>query len=299
MDVQVADQIAQSSIGQKNAEREQRIRTAKLEAEGVAGEADAQREKEIAIAAQQALAVQGKKNAEMDQRVKVAALEAEAVRGENEAKAKIVEYQATLAERSADAKRRGDVALANATRDVLMAEKEQELARLEKTELAQQMIERKKVEVDAEAEAERVRRIAKGEADAVLARYLAEAEGVRKVLEAKASGYENLLKVCGDRKDLAPALLIIEKLPELVSEQVKAIQNLKIEKVTVWDSGGAGEGGSTSNFLRGLISALPPIHDLAKQAGIDLPEVLGRVHDGKPAETSAPRKPGPERTPAT
>ncbi|GMU65589.1 MAG: flotillin [Acidobacteriota bacterium] len=290
MDVQVADQIAQSSIGQKNAEREQRIRTAKLEAEGVAGEADAEREKQIAIAAQQALAAQGKKNAEMDQRVKVAALEAEAVRGENESKAKIVEYQATLAERQADAKRRGDVALANATRDVLIAEKEQELARLEKTELAQQMIERKKVEVDAEAEAERVRRIAKGEADAVLARYLAEAEGLRKVLEAKASGYENLLKICGDRKDLAPALLIIEKLPELVSEQVKAIQNLKIEKVTVWDSGGSGEGGSTSNFLRGLISALPPIHDLAKQAGIDLPEVLGRVHDGKPAETAPPPK---------
>lgn len=293
MDVQVAEQRAQSSIGQKQAERDQRVRTAKLEAEGIAGEADAQREKEIAIAAQEALAAQGKKNAEMDQRVRVAALEAEAVKGENESKAKIVEYAATLAERQAEAKRRGDVALANATRDVLVAEKEQELARLEKTQLAQQMVEKKKIEVDAEAEAERRRRIAKGEADAVLAKYLAEAEGIRKVLEAKASGYESLLKVCGDRKDLAPALLIIEKLPELVAEQVKAIQNLKIDKLTVWDSGAGavGEGGSTSNFLKGLIGSLPPIHDLAQQAGIDLPAYLGRVRDEKGDELPAAKRP--------
>jgi flotillin len=59
------------------------------------------------------------------------------------------------------------------------------------------------------------------------------------------------------------------------------VQNLKIDKITVWDSGGKGNadgsGGSTANFLRGLIGSLPPIHELAEQAGIDLPEVLGRV----------------------
>ncbi len=166
---------------------------------------------------------------------------------------------------------------------MLLAEKEEELARLEKTEIAKQMMERKRIEIDAEAEAERRRRIAKGEADAVLAKYLAEAEGTQKVLQAKAAGYENLLKVCGDRKDIAPSLLIIEKLPELVAEQVKAIQNLKIDKITVWDSGSqAGDStGSTGNFLRGLIGSLPPIHELAEQAGIDLPSVLGEVKGAK------------------
>jgi flotillin len=298
MQVEVANQTAQSATGQKQAEREQRIKVAKYEAETVSGEADAEREREIAVASQQAAAAQGRKQAEMEQRVKVATLEAEAVRGENESKANIADYQASLAERTAEAKRRGDVALANATRDVLVAEKEQELARLEKTELAQQMIERKKVEIDAEAEAERVRRIAKGEADAVLARYLAEAEGLRKVLDAKAAGYERLLAVCGDRKDLAPALLIIEKLPELVAEQVKAIQNLKIDKITVWDAGapgGDGEGGSTSRFLRGLIGSLPPIHELAEQAGIDLPKVLGEVRDGGGARLALDRSEPPAR----
>src|SRR5690606_25391016 len=101
---------------------------------------------------------------------------------------------------------------------------------------------------------EKRRRIARGEADAVLAKYKAEAEGVQSVLEAKAKGYERLLQVCAQRPDLAPTLLVIEKLPELVAEQVKAIQNLKIDKITVWDSGSDGKGGkgSTADFLQGM-----------------------------------------------
>ena len=52
-------------------------------------------------------------------------------------------------------------------------------------------------------------------------------------MEAKALGYERLMEVCEDRKDLALALLVIEQLPELVSEQVEAIQNLQIDKITL------------------------------------------------------------------
>ena len=281
MAVEVARQQADSAAGQKQAERDQRIKVAKLEAEGVSGEANAMREQEIVVAEQDALSAQGKKQAEMDQRVKVASLEASAVQGENESKANIADYEASLAERQAEARRRGEIALADAARDVLRAEKEQELARLEKTQIAQQQIERQKIEIDAEAEAEKIRRIAQGEADGALARYLAEAEGVRKVLEAKAAGYENLLRICAERPELAPSLLIIEKLPELVAEQVKAIQNLKIDKVTVWDSGANGQdgNGATASFLRGLIGALPPLHELAEQAGIDLPAALGKVQN--------------------
>ncbi len=290
------------ALGRKAAS--EAINTAKVEVaeadkQGSIGEATANRDMQVQVAEQQAISIQGQKTAEMNQRVKVASLEAEAVEGENQAQANIADYQATLAERQAQAKRRGEVALAQSARDVLTAEKEQELARLEKTQIAQQMIERKKVEIDAEAEAERLRRIARGEADAVLARYLAEADGIRKVLDAKAAGYEHLIRVCGDRKDLAPALLIIEKLPELVAEQVKAIQNLKIDKVTVWDSGANGRtdgpGGSTSHFLRGLIGSLPPIHELAEQAGIDLPEVLGKVRD-EPAKAPAEKAQGESPT---
>lgn len=283
--VRVAEQTAQAAIGEKEAERDRRIKVAQYEAEGVSGEATAAREREIAVANQTAIAVQGKKQAEAEQRVKVASLEADAVSGENESKASIADYEATLEERRAEAKRRGEVSMANAQRDVLLAERDREKARLEKEQIVLQEIERRKIEIDAEAEADRIRRIAQGQADGTLAKYKAEAEGIQQVLMAKASGYENLLKICGDRKDIAPSLLIIEQLPQLVAEQVKAIQNLKIDKITVWDSGNGGEGngagGSTSQFLKGLIGSLPPIHELAQQAGIELPDVMGKVKQAK------------------
>ena len=203
------------ALGQKAASEainKAKVEVAEADKAGSIGHATANRDMTIQVADQKAQSVTGEKAAERDQRVAVATLEAEGVTGENESRALIADSEATLAERRATAKRRGDVALAAAARDVLVAEKEQELARLEKELIAKETIERKRVEIDADAEAEKLRRIARGEADAMLARYLAEAEGIQKVLEAKASGYENLLRVCGDRKDLAPSLLIIEKL---------------------------------------------------------------------------------------
>ena len=275
------------ALGQKAAAEainQAKIEVAAAERAGAIGEAENLRERDVSVANQHAQAATGTKAAERDQRIQVAGLEASAIEGENESKASIADYQAQLEKRQATAKRGGEVALAEAARDVLMAEKETEIARLEKLEVSRQIVEQRKVEIEADAEAERIRRIARGEADAVLAKYTAEAEGTLKVLEAKAKGYEQLLAACADRKDIAPALLLIEQLPTLVAEQVKAIQNLKIDKITVWDSAGASDksASSTAGFLRGLIGALPPIHDLAKQAGIELPDVLGKVEETAP-----------------
>ena len=141
------------------------------------------------------------------------------------------------------------------------------------------------MEIAADATAEKSRREARGEADAILARFKAEAEGTQKVLEAKAEGYRQLMEACAANPQVAPTLLMIEQLPALVSEQVKAIQNLKIDKITVWDSGGnggrGGKSGATADFLSGLIGSLPAMHELAEQAGIELPSVLGHVSKGK------------------
>src|SRR5205085_3467945 len=117
---------------------------------------------------------------------------------------------------------------------------EQELARLAKEHLAPQEIEKKRIEVAASAEAEKVRIEAQGQADAILAKYTAKAQGMQKVLEAKAEGYRQLIEACGSNPQVGPTLLLIEQLPQLVAEQVKAIQNLKIDKITVWDSGMGG-----------------------------------------------------------
>lgn len=286
-DVQVAQQKAASVMGQKEAERTQRMTIATLEAETVKGEATALKDKEVAVSQQKAQTEQGRKEAESKQRIAVSQYEAQAVDGENTAKANIAQTSATLAERQAEAKRRGEVAMANATRDVLRAEAEQEQAKLEKTEVVQREIDKRKIEIDAEAEAERQRRIGKGQADAILFKFTAEAEGTRRVLEAKAAGYSRMIEVCAQNPDLAPTLLLIEKLPELVAEQVKAIQNLKIDKVTVWDNGSSGPdgGNATSNWLRQMIGALPPIHDLARQAGVKLPSIFGTVQESDSYQT--------------
>ena len=139
-----------------------------------------------------------------------------------------------------------------------------------------------KVQVQADAEAEKQRRIALGQADAIKARYFAEAEGVRAVLEAKARGYEHLIGATHDKPEIATSLLMIEKIENIVAKQVEAIKNIKFDKITVWDgAAGSSKGSTTANFMRDLIKSLPAMHDLAQQAGIELPQVLGKVADGE------------------
>jgi flotillin len=281
-----------------------KVEVAEQDRDGATGEAMAQREMRVTVADREAETVAGQKLAEQDQRIKVSAAEASAVDGENTAKANIAESNSKLAEIRAQAKQRADVATSQSEQAIYVAEREQELARLSKEELASQEIEKQRIEIAAEAEAEKRRRIARGEADAILARYEAEAEGTRKVLEAKGQGYQRLVEACSVNPQIAPTLLMIEQLPGLVAEQVKAISNLKIDKITVWDSGNGGNGhatnGSTAGFLSSLIGSLPAMHDLANQAGIELPTVLGKVvEDGKPTTALANATPTPEPKPAT
>ena len=300
--VRVAQEKALAEQGQKEAERQKRVAMAGYEAQAVTGEVESKRDLEIATAERVAETVAASKRAEQEQRVQVAAAEASAVDGENTSNANIAESNAKLAEIRAEAKRRADVAAAKALEAIMIAEREQELARLAKTELAPQEIEKKRIEIAAEAEAERNRRVARGEADAILAKYMAEAEGVQKVLEAKAEGYRQLVGACAENPQVAPTLLLIEQLPQLVAEQVKAVQNLKIDKITVWDSGRAGsqiEGkggtrGTTADFLSGLIGSLPPVHELARQAGIELPGALGKVSEQESVKPAGPVSPSEE-----
>ena len=255
-----------------------KVEVAQQEKLGAIGEAEANKEKEVQVAEQTAQTEIGKTNAEKEQRIKTASLEAEAVDGENIAKANIADSNANLAVKQADALKLGEVAKANAERDVLMAQKEREEARLKKEELAAQEVEKLKIQVEADAEAERLRRIANGEADAIKAKYFAEAEGVRAVLEAKAKGYDQLVKISNNKPEIATSFLMIEKIEDIVAKQVEAIKNIKFDKITVWDGGAGSKGGSTTaNFMRDLIKSLPAMHDLAAQAGVELPQILGKV----------------------
>ncbi len=281
--VKVSAERATAVEGEKLAEQRQRITVAALEAQAIKGETESKREREIAIAQREAEVIVARKQAEQEQRVRVAEAEALATTGENASRAMMAESNAKLAEISAEARRRAEVAASEATAKVLLAQREQELARLGKEQLAPQEVEKRRVEIAAEAEAQKVRLEAAGQADAIRAKFEAEAAGVRQVLEAKADGYRKLMSACAENPQIAPTLLMIEQLPEIVAQQVKAIQNLKIDKITVWDSGsgkvGEGGRGSTADFLAGLIGALPPMHELARQAGVELPGVLGTVRN--------------------
>ncbi|MGH7132073.1 MAG: flotillin family protein [Phycisphaerales bacterium] len=278
--------------GQKEMEQKQRVRVSALEADAVKGEAEAKREREIAIAQRNAETVAATKQAEQEQRVKVAQAEAMATTGENTSRAQIAESNAKFAEIQAESRRRSQVAAANAEQAILTAQREQELARLGKEHLAGQEVEKKRIEIAADAEAEKRRREAQGEADAVLFKYEAEAAGTRKVMEAKAEGYRKLIEACGSDPAVGPTLLLIEQLPHLVEAQVKAIQGLKIDKITVWDSGVTGPDGrnATAGFLSGLIGSLPRLHELANQAGIQLPGVLGKLKEREEDHPAAGKK---------
>ncbi len=269
-----------------------KVEVAEQEKLGAIGEASANKEKEVQVANQMAQTQIGRTNADKEQRIKTADLEAQAVEGENIAKANIAEYNATLSVKQADAFREGEVAKANAQRDVLLAQKEQEEAKLKKEELARQEVEKLKIQVEADAEAERLRRVAQGQADAIKAKYFAEAEGVKAVLEAKAQGYAELVRISNNRPEIATSFLMIEKVQDLVAKQVEAIKNIKFDKITVWDGGaGSPNGSTTANFMKDLIKSLPAMHDLANQAGIELPQVLGKVDSGlEEAVASAPVK---------
>jgi len=274
--VRVAENVAESEKGKKKAEADQRVYVQQQEATATIGEAAANRDKDIQVAVNVAESAKGQKKAEADRRIFVQQQEALAMDGENRAKADIAAVNAELAVKQATALQRGEVARREAEVEIQKAQYKAEQERLTAAEVVRQEIDKKKIEIAAEAEAEKTRREARGQADAILLKYQAEADGVRQVLASKAAGYLELVRGCnGDAKAVA-TLLMTEKIEEIVKMQVEAIRNIKIDKVTVWDGGGK-DGNATANFLSGLVKSLPPLHEVAGMAGIELPKYLGEI----------------------
>lgn len=239
----------------------------------------------VDVAEQEKKGAIGEADALKEQRIQVAQFDAQAVEGENTAKANIANYNASLYEKEAEAHRRGEVAKQVAEAEIQKSKASAETRRLEAEQVVPREIEKRKIEIDAEAKAEQNRKIARGEADAIISVKTAEAEGIQKVLNSKALGYDALVKsVKGNTKDAA-TLLMVEKLEEIVKLQTEVIKNLKIDKITVWDSGNNEKGTSTANFMSNMIKTLPPLHDVAKLAGLNLPDYLGSVeNEAKPVE---------------
>ena len=231
----------------------------------------------------------GAAEAARDQRIQVSSANAKATEGENNAAVEIASSNSARRIKEAEAERQASAAekvqAAAALREAYAAEKlaEEERATREKSTkyadiVVPAEIEKQKIETLAEAEAEKIRRLKKGEADGIQSMLEGEAKGVYAMLSQKGEGFAEIVKASGNDAKLASLLLVIEQLPKLVEEQVKAISNLKIDKVTVWDSGGGKNGkSSTADFVSSLAGSLPPLHEITKNAGIELPEFLGKI----------------------
>ncbi|HOW97712.1 MAG TPA: SPFH domain-containing protein [Kiritimatiellia bacterium] len=273
------------SIGKKaaaEAVNKARVDVAEQDKVGAIGQAEANREQTVRVAENVAAAEKGKKKAEADQRIYVQGQEAQAVGGENTAKADIADSNSLLAVKQAAAMQKAEVARREAQVQIQKAQYLAEQERLNAELVVQREIEKRNIEIMAEAEAERIRREAKGQADGTLLKYEAEAKGVRLVLDSKAAGYTALVKSCNGDAKAAATFLMVEKIEAVVARQVEAIRNLKIDKITVWDSAGGGEkGSSTANFVSSLIKSVPPLQDVASMAGVELPEYLGRMTEDK------------------
>lgn len=275
-----------------------------IDALGREAAARAINEAKIKVAEQERDGEIGKAKAEREQRIQVATAHATAVEGENKASVTIAQSSAARRELEAEAER-GAVAAekvkqADALREAYAAEEAAERERAKKESASYEAniivpaeIEKRRIETLAEAEAEQTRRLKRGEADGVRALMEAEAAGHMAILSRKAEGFDRLVRAAANNPELAALLLVTEQLPQLVAEQVKAIANLKIDSVTVWESGG-GAGGktNTAEFLSGLVGVLPPLHELTRNVGIELPAYLGKVATDA-APTEAATEPSP------
>lgn len=284
--ISVAEQEKIGETGKALADREKDTQIAETHRDRDVKIANTEKDREVSIASARKDEAIGKAEAERDTRVKTSEANAIAIQGENEAKIAIAQSEATRREREAEALRLAlaseKVQQAKALEEAYVAEQKAEAARAERERSTQNAnivipaeIAKRRAIIEAEAEAERLRLQAKGEADAIFAKMEAEAKGLYEILTKQAEGYRDVVGAAGGDPTKAFQLLLIEKLPELVKTQVEAVKNIKIDKITVWDSG-QGENGnnSTANFVSGMMKTVPPLNDLFNMAGLDLPSYL-------------------------
>jgi flotillin len=300
--ISVAEQEKIGETGKALADREKDTQIAETHRDRDVKIAITQKDREISIATAQKDETIGKAEAARDTRVKTSEANAIAIQGENEAKINIAQSEAKRREKEAEALRIAlaseKVQSAKALEESYVAEQKAELARSERersTQIANIVvpaeIAKQRAIIEAQAQAETIRENAKGEADAIFAKMEAEAKGLFEILTKQAEGYKEVVAAAGGDPSKAFQLLLIEKLPELVKTQVEAVKNIKIDKITVWDSGNSADGnGSTANFVSGMMKSVPPLNDLFNMAGLNLPNYLKGEAETEVKNVIAPKE---------
>jgi len=306
--ISVAEQEKIGETGKALADREKDVQIADTQRDRDVKIAITNKNREVSIAEAFKEESIGKAEAQRDTRVKTSEANAIAIKGENEAKIAIAQSDAARREKEAEALKIAlaseKVQSARALEEAYVAEQKAETARAERERSTQNAnvvvpaeIAKQKAIIEAQAEAERIREQAKGEADAIYAKMEAEAKGLFEILTKQAEGYRDVVGAAGGDPTKAFQLLLIEKLPELVKTQVEAVKNIKIDKITVWDSGQNENGNnSTANFVSGMMKTVPPLNDLFKMAGLNLPTYLkGDMETPEDVKSTEEAKPTPPK----
>ena len=256
----LADREKDTQIAETHRDRDVKIAITQKDKE--ISIAEAKKDETVGIAEAKKFESIGKAEADRDSRIKISEANAVAIKGENEAKIAIANSEALRREKEAES-----------LRIAISAEKVQQAKALEEAYSAEQKAE------SARSERERATQVANiivpAEIDKQRAIIEAQAEAER--LREKAKGEKDVVGAAGGDPTKAFQLLLIEKLPELVKTQVEAVKNIKIDKITVWDSGKGEDGNnSTANFVSGMMKTVPPLNDLFNMAGLNLPTYLAK-----------------------
>ncbi len=146
------------------------------------------------------------------------------------------------------------------------AQARQELA-IQEIELAEKR-QRAEVVVAAEAERHAKEEIARGNAARILEDGRAEVE----VLKEK-------LMLWQQAGPDAERLFLVQMLPDIVKEVIKTVDNLKIDKLTVVDSGNGSGVPAVFNQIAGATPAL--LESLKASTGVDIAAMLRSAHDDR------------------
>lgn len=169
---------------------------------------------------------------------------------------------------------------------VAEAKAEQELAEQE-IQLAEKR-QRAEIIVAAEAERQAKEEIAKGNA----ARIFEDGQAEVNVLREKLQLWQ---QAGGD----AERLFLIQMLPDILKEVIKTVDNLKIDKITVVDSGQGGGGTGVPAVFNQIAGSTPALlESLKATTGIDIAGMLSQASEEKPrlpvAARPAPPAPAEE-----
>lgn len=263
-----------------------RVSVAQKNKEGDIGFAKNEQERRTQVAQLQTDAEVGEAQAETLKRIRISEANSRAVEGENKAQIEIAKTNSEREVAEAEARRLSvtaqQVKNAQTQKDSYKAIEEAEQARAKKEEATQYAnvivpaeIQKKELVIQAEAEAEKTRQLAKGEADGIYFKMEANAKGVKEMLVKQAEGFQKLVDAAGGDPKVAIQMMITDKLPEMLKIQTEALQNIEIDKITVWDNnGGSGEGSSTSNWLTNFLGSVPQYKDIYEMAGAEIPQLL-------------------------